>query len=338
MARPDKWLLSFEALVSVAVGLLMGLLPMTPIPYFVLSFILLAIVGHLGWQFAGMRGIAQVSRKAAVCIGVVAVSACVLAWGAYARFWSADRLTQPTTTTTTTGNSNNNVVTGPVSGGSQVAGIINNFFGPQNPDDTPFLEDAVAPPIISVGCMHFAPMGELLAGIKGGRPTPFFWTSGGKNGPEIQPLFSPYMKNGFLTADIVLLAPNRLYQALSITDSKFNLIAPDWDVNANSRALEVVDEHGTPIFQLVRVSKSHLRVDGMFGTPNGIWLLGRNGLTVRMIQGEEAKRYIPPADFLPKIFLYPSWQHPGETINPQPLRPNCPDKGISGMGGGLFLR
>jgi hypothetical protein len=337
MAQSKKGLVSFEAFVGVAVGLLMGLLPMTPFLYFPLSLVFLGIVGRLGWHFASVRGVSKISRKAAVCAGVVAVSTCVLAWGAYARFGSAaDHPTATAITTTITGNSN--IVTGPVSGGSQVAGIINNFFGPQNPDDTSFSEDTVAPPIISVGCMHFAPMAELLAGIKSGRPTPFFWTSGGRTGPEIQPLFSPYMKNGFLTADVVLLAPNRLYQVLSITDSKFNLVAPDWDVNANSRALEVVDERGTPIFQLVRVSKSHLRIDGMFGTPNGIWLLGRNGLTIQMIQGQEAAHYVAPPDFLPKMFLYPSWQHPSEAISPQPSRPNCPDKGIMGMGGGVSLR
>jgi hypothetical protein len=334
MARSNKRLVSFEAFVGVAVGLLVGLLPMTPLPYFLLSLVFLGIVGHLSWHFAGVRGVSKINRKATVSAGVVAVFTCVLAWGAYARFGSANHPAISTTTVT----GNNNIITGPVSGG-QVGNnnTINNFYASPPALDSSFSEDAGAHPIVSIGCMNIAPIGELLSGIKSGNPTPFL--SYNRIGAPPQSLVSPYLKDGILTADIVLLAPKRLYNAFSLRDGKFNLLAPDWDLNASGRAIEIVNEHGTPIFQLIRTSKSHLQIDGLFRTSNAVWLLGRNGTTIGAMKGEEATRYTPPPDFLPKMFLYPSWQHPGEMVNPQPSRPKCPDdsKGILAISRGLTL-
>jgi hypothetical protein len=108
-------------------------------------------------------------------------------------------------------------------------------------------------------------------------------------------------------------------------------------VNANDRALEIIDERGVPVFQMVKLTRRHLRVDGLFRTRNAVLLLGFGGPYIQPILGDKANSYAPPTDFLPKIFLYPSWQHPGETVQPQPPRPACPanSQGIAAISDGL---
>jgi hypothetical protein len=231
---------------------------------------------------------------------------------------------------------NNNVVTGAVSGG-QVAGTINNFYSASalSHGSSPiFSENTDAHPIFSIGCMNFAPITGLLDHINKGEPYPFLsFSRGGIQTPAI----SPYIKDGLLTADVSLFAPGQVYEAFSLRAGRFNLLAPNWDVNASERAIEVVNESGIPIFQLIRSSAKHLHIDGLFRTKNAVLLLGRGGLIIQPILGEAADRYVPPADFLPRMFRYPSWQHPGEMIEPQPSRPACPpnSQGIAAISDGV---
>ncbi|MEH2557986.1 hypothetical protein V1286_005515 [Bradyrhizobium algeriense] len=244
--------------------------------------------------------------------------------------------TKPTSTNQrVTGN--DNVVTGPVAGG-QVASIINNFYGASSgPQQNRFSEDADTPVTFSIGCMNFRPIKELLESINSGNPTPFL--SAQRAGAEPIPLVSLYMKDGAIWADINLFAPYQKYVAFSLKGMTFKKLAPNWDVNASTRAIEVVDENRVPIFQLLRTSNSHLRIDGFFRADDRILFLGRGGLLLNVLRGEDAKRYVPPSDFLPKLFKYPSREHPGEMVFPEPPRPSCPpeSQGISAISKGLTL-
>ena len=231
-----------------------------------------------------------------------------------------------------------NVVVGNVSGG-QVANIINNFYGaPAQPQEKRFSEDVNTPITFSIGCMNFRPIKGLLDAISSGTPTPFL--SAHRPGQaEPTPLVSLYKKDGSIWADINLFAPHQKYVAFSLKGTTFQKLAPNWDVNASARAIEVVDESGTAIFQLVRSSNSHLRIDGLFRTDDRILFLGRGGTLINFLRGEEAKRYVPPKDFLPKMFLYPSREHPGEMVVPEPPRPYCPpnSQGIAAISEGLII-
>lgn len=282
------------------------------------------------------------ATQAAVAAVIAAIAAVGLVWGLNEIRGRADandstetkQSVSPTEQKTSAGG---NVTTGPVSGG-QVGGIINNFYAPLAASiKNRYSEDADTPVTFSIGCMNFRPIKELLAGINSENPTPFLSASRPADAPI--PLVSLYMKDGVLWADVNLFSPHQQYRAFALRGMTFQKIAPNWDVNASERAIEVIDENGVPFFQLIRTSNSHLQIDGLFRTSNIVWLLGRNGTTIRTIKGDEAIRYVTPSDFLPKMFVYPSWLHPGEMINPQPPRPKCPEdsKGIFAISQGLIL-
>jgi hypothetical protein len=231
------------------------------------------------------------------------------------------------------------VVTGPVSGG-QVANTINNFYGtmPSKSSGKPFAEDAVTPVTFSIGCMNFRPINELLNSINSGRPTAFLSAQRLRE-PEPTPLVSLYMKDGAIWADISLFAPQQKYVAFSLRGNSFRKLAPNWDVNASSHSIEVVNENGVPIFQLMRSSSSHLRIDGLFRADDRILLLGHGGTFVMVLRDDQARTFSPPADFLPKLFRYPSREYPGEMVNPEPPRPSCPtaSQSIFAIGQGLIV-
>jgi hypothetical protein len=326
--------LGLEFLASIIVAVLLAVLPITSVLYLVLSAIVFLLFLHLIWRATGARGYA-LRRRQLFCAAAALVLSGVLTWRWFVRF-AGTQAAGPATAVT----GNNNVVTGPVSGG-QVAGVINNnltnnfYSAPERLHRSPiFAEEANAHPIISIGCMNFAPIKGLLDRINGGEPTPFLSFS---HAGTQTPIVSPYIKDGLLTADVTLFAPGQRYEALSLRGGKFSLLAPNWDVNASERAIEVVNESGVPIFQLVRSSSKHLRIDGLFRMTDAVLLLGRGGLFIQPILGEAANRFSPPPDFLPKMFRYPSWQHPGEMVEPQPPRPSCPsdNQGISAISDGV---
>lgn len=308
------------------------MLPITRVLYVSLSLAAAALFLHITWRVTG--ALRYKIRKRQICCSAAALTlTALLTWGWFSRF-AATQTPPPAITVS----GNNNVVTGPVSGG-QVVGTINNFYSASAPlqGSSPiFSEDTNAHPIFSIGCMNIAPIKGLLDRINRGEPSPFLSFS--REGTQT-PVISPYVKDGLLTADVSLFAPGQVYEAFSLRGGKFHLLAPNWDVNASERAIEVVNESGVPIFQLIRSSTKHLHIDGLFRTKNAVLFLGRGGLIIQPILGDAANRYVPPTDFLPKMFRYPSWQHPGEMIEPQPARPACPpdSQGIMAISDGVSL-
>jgi hypothetical protein len=87
------------------------------------------------------------------------------------------------------------------------------------------------------------------------------------------------------------------------------------DYNANERAIEVVDQQLTPLFQLIFIGPTRVAIRGRFRVPMsddpGAFMtavISEDGLF--MLTGQ-AERQLILKRLLP-IFKYPSWKHPGE--------------------------
>jgi hypothetical protein len=99
--------------------------------------------------------------------------------------------------------------------------------------------------------------------------------------------------------DAVLLQRNRIVQR-----------PPEWDVNSNERALEVVDERGRPVFQMILVSEQQLKIRGVFR--------GKAGSAV--FTDTSTFNTSPTADRalnLKPLFKYPAWKFAGQLAEEQ---------------------
>ena len=83
-----------------------------------------------------------------------------------------------------------------------------------------------------------------------------------------------------------------------------------WDHNSNQHALEFVDEHFTPVFQLIIKGPTDLEMNGRFATPGGVTILSPT-LGLRVARGTFAASELANAELVP-IFRYPSWKYPGQ--------------------------
>jgi hypothetical protein len=79
-----------------------------------------------------------------------------------------------------------------------------------------------------------------------------------------------------------------------------------WDLNMKSgRALEVVNEAGIPVFQIVYADDFTVTLNGIFINSNGIVIASPDGLSSTSLGGNI------PYDVKP-LFKYPSFKHLGE--------------------------
>lgn len=111
-----------------------------------------------------------------------------------------------------------------------------------------------------------------------------------------------YLKNGKMQCDVTIWggvgkAP------ITVTGNEFE-VRTGWDRNFTSNALEVVNEHGEPVFQMIRKRPAHWVVNGYFPHPGGLILATDSGTTINptMIQPDAIK----------PLFKYPSWKYLGE--------------------------
>lgn len=216
--------------------------------------------------------------------------------------------------------------------GSQ-SGHINNYFGPLSPPPVKqpsFKSDAETPTyFFSIGCFNFRATSTLLSSIESGTPTPFISMPDVKRPHEWIPLISLYAINKELFADIRLFSPVT-GEAFDLKKDTFKQLAPSWDVNFSDVALEVLNEDGVPIFQMIRKSPTNIQFFGLFRVPNYLLFLGfgDQAFGLKALKGEEANKYSPPPDFLPKIFRYPSWKFQG-VYSDNPFPPPCPPGSLS---------
>ncbi len=102
--------------------------------------------------------------------------------------------------------------------------------------------------------------------------------------------------------DTLPLVDTKVYSSeLGLAEIKANrlvIVPQGWDTNANDRALEIVDEHRIPVFQMVLAAANQLDVNGVFSEG---W--AKSGM-----------RFTP-------LFKYPSQKHRGEFVEYVDLLP-----------------
>jgi hypothetical protein len=126
-----------------------------------------------------------------------------------------------------------------------------------------------------------------------------------------------YVANGVLYLDVVLWSGSLNEPAIIVRGNEFAVKPPGWDRNSNTNALEVVNENNEPVLQLIRLTPSNFRLNGIFPLRGGGWPEGSVWLADDHRFGVRTPEQPFPADFkLTPIFKYPSWKYPGEYANP----------------------
>ena len=95
-----------------------------------------------------------------------------------------------------------------------------------------------------------------------------------------------------------------MHSPLEVTNEEFSVRNLFWDRNFSSNALEVVDEKGQVIFQMIRESESKILINGIFPLPDGTFLIADDTDMRRT-----AKPELPSVKVL---FKYPSWKYPNQ--------------------------
>jgi len=114
-----------------------------------------------------------------------------------------------------------------------------------------------------------------------------------------------YVKDGVFVCDVKLWSGNA-ESPVEIKANEFTVKHPGWDKNFNDRAFEVVNEEGTPIFQLIRQTRSDFVFKGFIFTPTVLLLAGDDMRQVPVRLAGSVKLSLIP------IFKYPSWKYPGK--------------------------
>ncbi len=108
-----------------------------------------------------------------------------------------------------------------------------------------------------------------------------------------------------LYADIKLFNGTGL-PPIEMHENRFIVRPPDWDRNANTKALEVVNEKGIPIFQLIYEKPNRIRLRGIFAGPHVVLLATEGGMILNATPSKIAEFSLKP------IFKYPAWKYPGQ--------------------------
>ena len=98
--------------------------------------------------------------------------------------------------------------------------------------------------------------------------------------------------------------------AVEVVHNEFTVRPPGWDRNSSATALEVVNQSGFPVFQMIYKTPSHIVVNGIFPAPGGLILANESGMVV-----VANPTRLPPFS-LKRIFKYPSWKYPGQYESP----------------------
>jgi hypothetical protein len=184
--------------------------------------------------------------------------------------------------------------------------------------DTLFKEQPQFIPTLTIGCRHEWIDGDLASSLDEGQHVPFLKIMGQDKGPYGMPI-SLFMIRKTIYADLTVYSPNT-GTGFVLRGNNFTITNPDWDENHNDWAIEVTNEEGTPIFQLIRESRSSLRINGLFELFNVTLAytptqFGRDTYNGQFVPGT----YVPPNDFLLPMFKHPGRRYPGQlTDNPDP--------------------
>ncbi|MGA2152483.1 MAG: hypothetical protein ABSG48_10075 [Geobacteraceae bacterium] len=123
-----------------------------------------------------------------------------------------------------------------------------------------------------------------------------------------------YIKGSKLCVDTTLFIAG-VPGGLNIKCNQFDITASPqgWDHNSTSRAVEVVNQDGNPVFQLIFLSPSHVSVAGIFYTDTHVVWINESGVHAIGKNILESGRWNLPLPTSPKpIFRYPAWKYPGQ--------------------------
>lgn len=130
-------------------------------------------------------------------------------------------------------------------------------------------------------------------------------------GPEqYKPISVGTDKNGhlLLTCQVVGTIGSSPFQ-IKIVNNVFEVASGFVQKNYNNLALEIADDSGVPLFQLIRESKNQLQINGVFAAG---WLNGQEE-TLWASPGVTFVGTARPKDYaLKPIFKYPSWKYLGQ--------------------------
>lgn len=83
-----------------------------------------------------------------------------------------------------------------------------------------------------------------------------------------------------------------------VKDNQVTIKPNEWDVNFSEAAVEMVNQQGQPVFQLIRKRPDFIAINERFEHAGAVW---------------DASANVP-------LFLYPAWKYPGRyTANPTPV-------------------
>ncbi len=213
--------------------------------------------------------------------------------------------------------------------GVQTAQTITNNFAPSPLPVAQFLEGGGIAPIISLGCLNVAPMGKLLSDMMSGMPTPLLVFRNQESGTEVA-LLSAFIRDATLYVDVVLPSETTGV-AFMLQNNVESICNPSWDRNYTDRALEVVNEDGFPVLQLVRVGKRNIAITGVFLAFGMAIAIAPGQFMRRLSSIAEAQALLSDSAVFPKLFEYPSWQHQGRLLSPPLPRPICPPHTLGRM-------
>lgn len=122
-------------------------------------------------------------------------------------------------------------------------------------------------------------------------------------------LFKVYLLNDRFYVDTKLYAGYGI-PSVEVVRNEVTMKIALLDRNFTDKALEVVDQRGAPLLQMIFETDRQVRINGIFATPDGrsaiiITLTGNQ--KVDSDQTEKNKIIVP----LKPIFKYPSWKYPG---------------------------
>lgn len=113
-----------------------------------------------------------------------------------------------------------------------------------------------------------------------------------------------YLDKGRLFADVSIYGgPNK--PPIEVKHNEFTVRVPGFDKNFDDTALEVVNDHNSPVFQLIYKTPYHIVVNGIFPSPSGLMLANNDGFFGSM-------PFIPKSFKIDTLFKYPSKKFPGQ--------------------------
>lgn len=89
--------------------------------------------------------------------------------------------------------------------------------------------------------------------------------------------FRAYVDDGFLYVDAKIFTGDTAEPVIEIARNQYKRIPPGWDVNSTPAALEIVNQRGEPMFHLIYKSPSEAKIEGVFQTPDGAYVIDEHG-------------------------------------------------------------